>query len=128
MMHRILRSSWLALSVLIMLMSGVARTAEAAKCYRCLDSGGGYLMCPFGYSNGHVSCIPYATTCSVGTACGYTYNESDITPDGSFRSPVHLLAVDELERRTCRGFVIVRSILTHAAGVSAASSLKSIEL
>lgn len=60
-----------------------AISAEKAYCYECVQRNG-YMDCMAPVASGHVSCIPYASTCSVGAQCGSALRQLRVTADGSF--------------------------------------------
>lgn len=97
-------------------------------CYECRSSGEGYMDCWTGANPGHVSCIPYATTCSVGAGCGTSFRTLRLSPDGSFMSPSLLLpgiVVASLPglSRNCVGIVDARSYTTiEASAIRAGTS------
>lgn len=62
--------------------SAFAAGPENPYCYECVARSG-YMDCMHPVPSGHVSCIPYATNCSVGAQCGQALQQFRMTPDGS---------------------------------------------
>lgn len=92
-----------------------AGPAMGAYCYECVNAvgGGNYMDCIHPVATGHVSCIPYQATCSVGGQCGgvKTFQDRLIAPDGSV-GPQQVLASDfdtSGVARDCLGLIVARS-------------------
>lgn len=86
---------------------------QTPLCYECKVGGPGYMDCWTGANPGHISCIPYATTCSVGAPCGSAFRTLQIKPDGSFDTGMPGLTVTEVGliasiERNCLGLITGR--------------------
>lgn len=83
------------------------------NCYECVDTHQGYMNCVWPHYPGHVSCIPYATTCSVGAGCSSSFKTLKVSPDGSYSSPatklVELVRSVEAIDRNCLGLITARN-------------------
>lgn len=77
---------FLAFAIVGMCVQATAVTAagpENPYCYESVQRTG-YMDCMHPVPSGHVSCIPYASNCSVGAQCGQALQQFHVTPDGSF--------------------------------------------
>lgn len=103
----------LSLGVLTRTASAQHTDTQGGTCYECVQ-GPGYMNCEYPDYPGHISCIPYTVTCSVGAACRHAFQTLQVTPDGSFRSPANLLAqalasFNPEIGRNCLGLITFRS-------------------
>jgi hypothetical protein len=98
-----------------------------AECYECVgptswvDMNGVvhyYMDCLHPVNSGHISCVPYSTTCSVGAPCSggggggglKTFRERSIAPDGTWASDDVVVAESDASFGVnCLGFVVHRT-------------------
>jgi hypothetical protein len=116
------------LNLLMLGVAGVTLGAlpVRAQCYACMGPTTWYDMygLPHYYmdcwsmaTSGHISCIPYSTTCSVGAGCGggdgghpRTFREPSIAPDGTWAPPDAVVAgTDAPFGVNCLGFIVQRT-------------------
>lgn len=100
--------------LIAILLAVSAGSARAETCYECVVGGPGWMDCIHPVKTGHISCVPYATTCSVGAPCSPSFHEAWVTPDGSFRgSGVPVLNTQLAEDgtvRSCLGYIEARAL------------------
>jgi hypothetical protein len=113
--------SFAACAVLVLALTAGPVLADCYECDGPYSDGQGHqwMECWHPVDPGHVSCVPYVTTCSVGGACGggggggggKTFRAPLVAPDGSFATETVVGATfdDQGVARNCLGFVIARA-------------------